>query len=72
MLLVTGPVPLPTPPGVVRIDVETAREMATEVEAGLPADAAIMVAAVADWRAADTSAQKIKKDAAAAPSPRSR
>ena len=62
VLLVAGPVPLPTPPGVVRVDVETAREMAAEVEAGLPVDAAIMVAAVADWRAADTSAQKIKKD----------
>lgn len=61
VLLVAGPVPLPTPPGVVRVDVETAREMAAEVEAGLPVDAAIMVAAVADWRAADTSAQKIKK-----------
>ena len=62
VLLIAGPVPLPTPPGVIRVDVETAREMATEVEAGLPVDAAIMVAAVADWRAADTSAQKIKKD----------
>lgn len=62
VLLVAGPVPLPTPPGVIRVDVETASEMAAEVEAGLPVDAAIMVAAVADWRAADTSAQKIKKD----------
>jgi len=62
VLLIAGPVPLPTPPGVIRVDVETAREMAAEVEAGLPADAAIMVAAVADWRAADTSAKKIKKD----------
>jgi phosphopantothenoylcysteine decarboxylase/phosphopantothenate--cysteine ligase len=62
VLLVAGPVPLPTPPGVIRVDVETAREMAAEVEAGLPVDAAIMVAAVADWRAADTSVQKIKKD----------
>jgi phosphopantothenoylcysteine decarboxylase / phosphopantothenate---cysteine ligase len=62
VLLIAGPVPLPTPPGVIRVDVETAREMAAEVEAGLPVDAAIMVAAVADWRAADTSAQKIKKD----------
>ena len=60
--LIAGPVPLPTPPGVVRIDVETAREMAEEVANNLPADAAIMVAAVADWRAADTAAQKIKKD----------
>ncbi|HEV2597644.1 bifunctional phosphopantothenoylcysteine decarboxylase/phosphopantothenate--cysteine ligase CoaBC [Sphingopyxis sp.] len=62
VLLIAGPVPLPTPPGVIRVDVETAREMATEVEAGLPVDAAIMVAAVADWRAADTAPQKIKKD----------
>src|SRR3546814_17198604 len=36
--------------------------MAAEVEAGLPVDAAIMVAAVADWRADDTAPQKIKKD----------
>ena len=62
VLLIAGPVPLPTPPGVIRIDVETAVEMAAEVEQGLPVDAAIMVAAVADWRAADTQPQKIKKD----------
>src|SRR3546814_12055566 len=62
VLLIAGPVPLPTPPGVIRVDVETAVEMAAEVEAGLPVDAAIMVAAVADWRAADTAPQKIKKD----------
>jgi phosphopantothenoylcysteine decarboxylase/phosphopantothenate--cysteine ligase len=69
VLLVAGPVPLPTPPGVVRVDVETAREMANEVEQGLPVDAAIMVAAVADWRAADTQAQKIKKDGSGAVPP---
>ncbi len=62
VLLIAGPVPLPTPPGVIRVDVETAVEMAAEVAAGLPVDAAIMVAAVADWRAADTAPQKIKKD----------
>jgi phosphopantothenoylcysteine decarboxylase/phosphopantothenate--cysteine ligase len=62
VLLIAGPVPLPTPPGVIRVDVETAVEMAAEVERGLPVDAAIMVAAVADWRAAGTAAQKIKKD----------
>ena len=62
VLLIAGPVPLPTPPGVIRVDVETAREMASEVEQGLPVDAAIMVAAVADWRAAETAGQKIKKD----------
>ena len=54
---------LPTPPGVVRVDVETrARNGRPRSRRDLPVDAAIMVAAVADWRAADTSAQKIKKD----------
>ncbi|WP_066557322.1 bifunctional phosphopantothenoylcysteine decarboxylase/phosphopantothenate--cysteine ligase CoaBC [Croceicoccus bisphenolivorans] len=60
--LVAGPVQLETPPGVDRVDVESAREMLAAVEAALPADIAIMVAAVADWRAADASGQKIKKD----------
>ncbi|MFM2371520.1 MAG: hypothetical protein RIS85_1242 [Pseudomonadota bacterium] len=60
--LVAGPVNLPTPPGVTRIDVETARQMAAAVDGALPADVAIMVAAVADWRSADTAEQKIKKD----------
>ena len=58
--LVAGPVALPTPAGVERIDVETAREMAGAVADALPADAAVMVAAVGDWRA-DPAAQKIKK-----------
>lgn len=65
--LVAGPVALPDPPGVTRVDVETAREMQAAVEAALPADAAIMVAAVADWRAADCAGQKIKKDGSGAP-----
>ncbi|WP_295528330.1 bifunctional phosphopantothenoylcysteine decarboxylase/phosphopantothenate--cysteine ligase CoaBC [Novosphingobium sp. Chol11] len=60
--LIAGPVTLATPPGVTRIDVETAREMAAAVEAALPADAAVMVAAVADWRSADAAGQKLKKD----------
>jgi phosphopantothenoylcysteine decarboxylase / phosphopantothenate---cysteine ligase len=60
--LIAGPVHLVTPPGVIRIDVESAREMLAEVEKALPADVAIMVAAVADWRPADVSEQKIKKD----------
>ncbi len=59
--LVSGPVTLPTPAQVTRVDVETAREMAAAVEAALPADAAVMVAAVADWRAEDAAGQKIKK-----------
>jgi len=67
--LVSGPVSLPTPPGVTRIDVETAREMLAAVEGALPADIAILVAAVADWRAADEAEQKIKKDGSGKPAP---
>ncbi|TPE60622.1 bifunctional phosphopantothenoylcysteine decarboxylase/phosphopantothenate--cysteine ligase CoaBC [Sandaracinobacter neustonicus] len=58
--LISGPVALATPPGVARVDVETARQMADAVEAALPADAAVMVAAVADWGVEPTG-QKIKK-----------
>ena len=59
--LVAGPVALATPKGVERIDVATAQEMANAVAQALPADAAVMVAAVADWRAAESADQKIKK-----------
>ncbi len=65
--LVAGPVNLPTPAGVTRVDVETAREMAAAVEAALPADAAVMVAAVADWRTVDSAGQKLKKDGSGQP-----
>ena len=58
--LVAGPVTLPTPGGVARIDVETARQMADAVEQALPCDVAILVAAVADWRV-EQSAHKLKK-----------
>jgi phosphopantothenoylcysteine decarboxylase/phosphopantothenate--cysteine ligase len=58
--LVAGPVALETPAGVTRMDVETAAEMADAVFAALPADAAILVAAVADWRVEPSSA-KLKK-----------
>ena len=58
--LVAGPVSLPTPAGAERIDVETAEEMAAAVMAALPTDAAILVAAVADWRVEPSSA-KLKK-----------
>ena len=60
--LVAGPVCLDTPHGVQRIDVETAEQMATAVMTSLPADAAILVAAVADWRV-DPAATKLKKGA---------
>jgi phosphopantothenoylcysteine decarboxylase/phosphopantothenate--cysteine ligase len=58
--LVAGPVSLDTPAGVTRVDVETAEQMADAVFASLPADAAILVAAVADWRV-EPSRIKIKK-----------
>ena len=65
--LVAGPVSLPTPAGVSRVNVETALEMQAAVEEALPADIAVMVAAVADWRAAHVAPGKIKKAAGAAP-----
>lgn len=60
--LIAGPVALQTPAGVARIDVETALDMQTAVGRALPADAAVMVAAVADWRVEGRSPAKIKKD----------
>ena len=65
--LVSGPVHLATPPGVDRIDVESAEEMAKVVKKALPADAAVMVAAVADWRSKDYADHKIKKRGSAPP-----
>jgi phosphopantothenoylcysteine decarboxylase/phosphopantothenate--cysteine ligase len=58
--LIAGPVTLDTPPGVARVDVETAEQMADAVFAALPADVAILVAAVADWRV-EASPAKLKK-----------
>ena len=59
--LVSGPVALPDPPGVVVQRVETAREMLAACQAALPADAAVFAAAVADWRVAHEADQKMKK-----------
>jgi phosphopantothenoylcysteine decarboxylase/phosphopantothenate--cysteine ligase len=59
--LVSGPTALPTPPGVARVDVETALEMLAACHAALPADAAVFVAAVADWRADEVFPVKLKK-----------
>ena len=64
--LVAGPVALATPAGVDRVDVETAREMQAAVQRALPADAAVLLAAVSDWRA-DFSPAKIKKGAGGPP-----
>jgi phosphopantothenoylcysteine decarboxylase/phosphopantothenate--cysteine ligase len=58
--LIAGPVALQTPEGVDRIDVQTAEQMAEAVAAALPCDAAILVAAVADWRV-EPSPIKLKK-----------
>ena len=58
--LIAGPVSLPTPGGVARVDVETAQQMADAVEAALPADVAILVAAVADWKV-EAATSKLKK-----------
>jgi len=65
--LVSGPVHLATPTGVDRIDVESAEDMARTVKKALPADAAVLVAAVADWRTKDYSDDKIKKRGSAPP-----
>ena len=66
--MVAGPSSLPTPRGVRRIDVLTAREMYDAVMGYVNrADVFVGVAAVADWRVANASAQKLKKNAGAAP-----
>lgn len=59
---VTGPATVPPPEGVKVVRVETAREMLLAVQTALPAEAAIFAAAVADWRVANASLQKMKKD----------
>ncbi|MGA0856249.1 MAG: bifunctional phosphopantothenoylcysteine decarboxylase/phosphopantothenate--cysteine ligase CoaBC [Burkholderiaceae bacterium] len=59
--LVSGPVSLRTPVGVARVAVRTAQDMQKAVEEALPADVFIGVAAVADWRVAHPSTEKLKK-----------
>ncbi|MBL0372528.1 bifunctional phosphopantothenoylcysteine decarboxylase/phosphopantothenate--cysteine ligase CoaBC [Rhizobium sp. KVB221] len=61
--LVSGPVSLDDPRGVRTVHVERAEEMRDAVLLALPADIAVMVAAVADWRVASASGEKIKKQA---------
>ena len=60
--LVAGPVALPTPFGVKRVDVETARQMLAASQAALPADVGVFVAAVADWRVDEAFGTKLKKE----------
>lgn len=66
--LVSGPVALAVPAGVERVWVETAREMQAAVQKALPADIAVMSAAVADWRVDGVASGKIKKAPGGPPS----
>jgi phosphopantothenoylcysteine decarboxylase/phosphopantothenate--cysteine ligase len=61
VVLVSGPTALPAPAGVTRVDVETAREMLAACQQALPVDAAVFVAAVADWRPAEADGRKARK-----------
>ncbi|WP_226636818.1 bifunctional phosphopantothenoylcysteine decarboxylase/phosphopantothenate--cysteine ligase CoaBC [Brevundimonas poindexterae] len=65
--LVSGPVALAAPTGVDRVSVETADQMLAAVEAALPADLAVLTAAVSDWRVADAADAKIKKQTGEGP-----
>jgi len=62
--LISGPVSLSDPTGVKTIHVESARDMQHAVDDALPADIAVCVAAVADWRVDGEAGQKLKKDPA--------
>ncbi|MBK4217217.1 bifunctional phosphopantothenoylcysteine decarboxylase/phosphopantothenate--cysteine ligase CoaBC [Paracoccus caeni] len=64
---VTGPATVAPPQGVEVVRVETAQQMRDAVEAALPADAAVMAAAVADWRVTNGSDRKMKKDGSGRP-----
>jgi len=63
--LVSGPTGLSAPPGVRRVPVETAQQMLAACQSALPADAAVFVAAVADWRPEAAATVKLKKSGAA-------
>ena len=65
--LVSGPTALSAPPGVARVDVGTAEEMLGACRSALPADVAVFVAAVADWRPEKASTQKLKKNGSGPP-----
>ena len=65
--LVAGPVSLRTPDGVDRVDVESAVQMSDAVKKAMPADIAVMVAAVADWRPKEYRDEKMKKRGSAPP-----
>lgn len=66
-VLVSGPVALPDPAGVRVVRADTAEAMLRAVTAALPADVAVMAAAVSDWRARAVADQKLKKQKGAQP-----
>jgi phosphopantothenoylcysteine decarboxylase/phosphopantothenate--cysteine ligase len=65
--LISGPVNVPDPAGVNVVKVESACDMLAAVETALPVDVAVFAAAVADWRTATNSQEKIKKTGKLAP-----
>ncbi|MEN0040973.1 MAG: bifunctional phosphopantothenoylcysteine decarboxylase/phosphopantothenate--cysteine ligase CoaBC, partial [Pseudomonadota bacterium] len=66
VILVSGPVAIDPPADVTVVDVESARDMEDAVNRSLPADIAVFVAAVADWRVANEASEKRKKDGSGA------
>jgi len=67
VIFVTGPADVPPPEGVRVVRVQTAQQMLEAVQAALPCEAAVFAAAVADWRVAQSSDRKIKKDSGGLP-----
>jgi len=67
VILISGPVHLPDPPGVKVVKVASAQDMLGAVNKALPADVAVFAAAVADWRPAEAQSNKIKKGVGATP-----
>jgi phosphopantothenoylcysteine decarboxylase/phosphopantothenate--cysteine ligase len=62
VVLISGPVALNDPKGLQTVRIETARDMLAAVNAQLPAEVFVSVAAVADWRPAETADKKLKLD----------
>ncbi|MEM1039879.1 MAG: bifunctional phosphopantothenoylcysteine decarboxylase/phosphopantothenate--cysteine ligase CoaBC [Pseudomonadota bacterium] len=69
VILVSGPVSIADPADVTVVNVISARDMQQAVERALPADIAVFVAAVADWRVDQEADEKIKKDGSGAMPP---
>jgi len=66
-ILVSGPTALPDPAGVTMVKVESARDMLAACERSLPAEIAVCVAAVSDWRVVTAADQKMKKNGGGPP-----